>query len=175
MSAPERNTEGIPESLLNFLDATPNKLAVFAAGLSPAELCWKHSEAEFSVLENLCHLRDLEQQGYGPRIERILSELDPVLADFDGARVAAEGNYNGESPHFALQAFATAREKNVRSMKNLTEDQLQRAGVLEGVGRVTLGQLAEKMREHDEGHLEDLRVLRQQLERRRRAGASPPS
>jgi hypothetical protein len=47
--------------------------------------------------------------------------------------------------------------------------------LLEGVGRITLIELAEKMLEHDEGHIEDLRVLQQRLERRRRAGASPPS
>jgi len=54
----------------------------------------QNSPDEFSVLENICHLRDLELQGYTPRIRRILAEADPDLADFDGARVAAESSYN---------------------------------------------------------------------------------
>jgi hypothetical protein len=176
MTDQERNTDGAKlEALLDLLAETPNKLAAFTAGLSSAEIRWKNSEAEFSALENLCHLRDLELQGYQPRIERILSEVDPVLADFDGARVAAESNYNSEPSDLALRAFSDAREENVRSMSGVTEEQLKREGLLEGVGRITLKQLVEKMLEHDEGHLEDLRVLQQRLERRRRAGASPPS
>ena len=154
------------ETLLDFLDETPNKLAEFAARLSAVELRLKNSEAEFSLLENICHLRDLELQGYTPRIKRMLSEVDPLLVDFDGAKVAAESNYNGEPVEPALQAFATARLENVRILRSSTGEQLKRGGMLEGVGKITLEQLAEKMREHDDGHLEDLRVLRQRLEQR---------
>lgn len=89
------------------------------------------------------------------------------MADFDGARVDAEGNYNSQQPDLALQTFQTARRKNVQKLRSLTEEQLRREGTLEGVGRITLRRLAEIMREHDEGHIEDLRVLGQRLERHR--------
>jgi hypothetical protein len=154
-------------ALLDFLEETPHKLATLTAGLLLAELCVKPSEDEFSALENLCHLRDLELQGYTPRIRRILDETNPVLADFNGARVAAESSYNTEQPSRALQTFQTAREENVQTLRGLSEKQLEREGTFEGVGRITLRRLAEMMREHDEGHLEDLRVLKQRLERRR--------
>jgi hypothetical protein len=153
------------EELLDFLDETPNKFAELIAGLSATEVKWKSSDAEFSALENLCHLRDLELQGYKPRIERILSEVDPLLADFDGARVAAMSDYNSEAVDAALQSFANARQENVRMLRNLTEEQLNREGTLEGVGKISLEQLAEKIRQHDEGHIEDLRVLRHRLQR----------
>lgn len=126
------------------------------------------SPDEFSILENICHLRDLELQGYTPRIVRILAESDPSLADFDGARVAAESNYNNEQPGFALQAFQTARLENVEVLRALTQGQLNREGTLAGVGTITLRRLAEMMREHDEGHLEDLRVLSQRLRQARK-------
>ena len=150
---------------LDFLDDTPNKLAYFISGFSGAEFRLKNSADEFSALENICHLRDLERQGYSARINRILNETDPQLGDFDGARVAAESNYNDEEPGLAFEAFQTARKANVEELRSLSEEQLGREGVLEGVGRVTLRRLAEMMREHDEGHLEDLRVLRQRLSR----------
>jgi hypothetical protein len=73
-------------ALLDFLEETPNKLATLTDGLLLAELCLKFSETEFSALENVCHLRDLELQGYTTRINRMLDETDPGLADFDGAR-----------------------------------------------------------------------------------------
>jgi hypothetical protein len=164
-------------ALLDFLEATQNKLADFTRGLSDAELRWKNSSEEFSALENICHLRDLELQGYTPRIRRMLDETNPVLVDFDGARVAAESDYENEQLQIGLQTFQIARKANVERLRSLSEEQLKREGTLEGVGTITLRQLAEKMREHDEGHLEDLRILRSQLNRipSRRAGASPPS
>src|SRR6185295_5437624 len=155
-------------ALLTFLNETPNKLANSIAGLSNAEVRFQNSPDEFSALENICHLRDLELQGYTPRIVRILAESDPSLADFDGARVAAESNYNNEQPGFALQAFQTARRENVEVLRALTEGQLNREGTLAGVGTITLRRLAELMREHDEGHLEDLRVLNQRLRQARK-------
>jgi hypothetical protein len=154
-------------ALLDLLGETPNKLARLTEELSVAELRWKNSAEEFSALENFCHLRDLELDGYTQRINRILNETHPLLADFDGARVAAESNYNNEQPDVALQIFQTARRRNVELLRGSTEQQLAREGTLEAVGKVTLRQLAVMMGEHDEGHLEELRVLRQQLERRR--------
>lgn len=155
------------DALLEFLYLTPDKLTAFTDGLLLDELRFKHSQDEFSALENLCHLRDLELQGYTPRIARMLDEKDPVLADFDGARVAAEGNYNSQQADVALKMFQTARRGNSEKLRSLTEEQLAREAILEGVGRITLRRLAEMMREHDEGHLEDMRVLRQQLDRQR--------
>jgi hypothetical protein len=93
----------------------------------------------------------------------LLDETEPALADFDGARAATEGNYHNQQPDLALQAFQTARRDNVQKLRSLTEDQLQREGTLEGVGKITLRRLAEMMREHDEGHLEDLRIVRQRM------------
>lgn len=152
-------------ALLAFLDETPNQLAHSTSGLSNQELRFQNSPEEFSVLENLCHLRDLERQGYTPRIRRILAEVDPALADFDGARVAAESDYNNEQPGSALEAFQAARQQNVAVLRTLTEGQLNREGSLAGVGKITLRRLAEMICEHDEGHLADLRALRRRLER----------
>lgn len=175
MSEQERKLDGASlAQLLDFLDETPNKLATFADGLSFAELRLQNSEAEFSALENICHLRDLELQGYTPRIRRILVEVDPVLADFDGARVATESDYNSEPIELALQAFAMARQENVQTLRGLPEEQLIRQGTLEGVGKITIKQLAEMMHEHDEGHLDDLRVLRQRLGKPQSTSINPP-
>jgi DinB superfamily len=168
MSDEERNADRANlANLLDFLHETPDKLARLTDGLLAAELCSRNSDEEFSALENLCHLRDLELHGYTPRINRLLDETGPALADFNGARAAAEGNYHNQQPNLALQAFQTARINNVQKLRSLTEDQLRNEGTLEGVGKITLRRLAQMMREHDEGHLEDLRVIRQRLEKQR--------
>lgn len=163
---PDNEREHFTE-LLNFLAETSNKLANFASALTAEELRQRSSPELFSTLENICHLRDLELQAYATRIERILNESQPSLADFDGERVATAGNYNSEDLSEALNAFRSARNANVDKLKGAAANELSRTGVLEGVGLATLPRLAELMREHDEGHLDDLRVLQQQLERRR--------
>lgn len=180
---PDNEREQLTD-LLSFLAETSDKLADFATTLTDEELRQRSSPELFSTLENICHLRDLELQGYTTRIERILNENQPSLADFDGTRVAAEGNYNSEDLDRALAAFRTARDSNIEKLKRAADaggtpailkgsaNELSRTGVLEGVGLVTLPRLAELMREHDEGHLDDLRVLQHQLERRRLSDAS---
>lgn len=148
---------------LEFLNETPAKISQLTEGLSGAELRQKPSLDEFSFLENICHLRDLEVEGYSVRIDRLLTESDSSLPDFDGARIAAERDYNAEDPDTVLKAFVVARVGNVEKLRTANLEQLRQTGMLEGVGTITLARLAELMREHDEGHLEDLRILRARL------------
>jgi hypothetical protein len=159
-------------ALLDFLNDTSSQLRTFSSELTNTQLRVQDPPGEFSVLENVCHLRDLELQGYTVRIKRMLGENEPELADFDGARVAAESDYNNERLDVALDAFQKARTENLTKLRNLTTAELENGGSLEGVGRITLRRLAEMMREHDEGHLDDLRVLSQRLKRRVEAASS---
>lgn len=119
------------------------------------------------MLENICHLRDIEAEGYAKRIVRILDETNPFLADIDGGRLAVERGYNHQDPDLVLPAFVAARAKNIEKLRGVDAEDLERDGTLDGVGAVTLKRLAEMMREHDEGHVEELRVLRQKLKWRR--------
>lgn len=163
----ETSSSGPHRELLQSLQNTSSSITRLSEGFSDAELRWKESELEFSILENICHLRDLELQAYTPRINRILDEINPELPDFDGARVAAESNYHSEEPGQALLAFENARQANAQRLSGVNPEQWQREGQLAGVGKLTLARLMELMREHDEGHLEDMRVMRQRLRRSR--------
>ncbi len=141
-------------ALLEFLEQTPASLGRQLESLSDSERRLRKADGNFSFVEDVCHLRDLEIEGYAQRIARILNEDQPVLADFDGGLIAAQRNYNSEDAGLALEAFAIARQKNLECVRALPAEQLERAGVLEGVGRVTLKRLLTLMKEHDEGHLQ---------------------
>ena len=145
--------------LIETLAQTPETIAGCANDLSNEDLRRRNENGEFSALENVCHLRDIEVEGYTVRINRILSEDDPVLPDIDGGRLAIERNYNGQNLDDALKTFAGARAANVRTLRVLREEQLSRAGMLEGVGAVSLERLIELMLEHDQGHIDDLRII----------------
>jgi hypothetical protein len=113
----------------------------------------------FSVTEHLCHLADLEREGFALRLLRLLVEASPVLADFDGARVAAERNYAARDPREALHRFCEARRLNLSRLFSMSEEDWTRWGTQDGVGKVTLSQLPARMAAHDAAHLCELAVL----------------
>jgi DinB family protein len=148
-----------PKELLevaDYLEETPRFVKQIVDSLSPNELKQKLSEDEFSVLENVCHLRDIEREGYSIRISRILTETNPFLPDIDGGRLAAEREYNQQEIATALADFASARQTNVHRIRALSPDQLGRTGMFEGTGTVTLERLILMMRDHDAGHRNDV-------------------
>lgn len=151
------------EELARFLEETPAKIERLAEGLDETEARWKPNADEFSVVENVCHLRDIEVDGYAARIQKILREDEPFLPDLNGARLAVERRYNEQELAAALEAFQSARRGNVLAVRELSSQQLERRGVFENTGAITLSGLLELMREHDMAHLDELKGLRARL------------
>jgi len=155
-------SENFPQ-FLDSLARTPVTIAELVEGLSDSRSRAKDSADEFSIVENVCHLRDIEIEGYTVRIKHILGEAKPTLADIDGSRLAVERNYNDQSANQALREFQSARLANVEVLRGVDEEQLSREGVLEGVGTITVQKLLSMMRDHDEDHLSEIRILRRRL------------
>jgi DinB family protein len=82
-----------------------------------------------SPVEQYWHLADLEREGHGSRIRRLLDESDRVLPDFDGARVARERNYLMRPLAEALDAFRAARAENLGALRQAQAGDWLRAGV----------------------------------------------
>jgi hypothetical protein len=156
-------TEQELRELIEFLEETPLAVRQLTVEMLERDLKWKPSMDELSALEQVCHLRDLELEGYGLRIRKILTEVGPSLPDFDGGRIARERDYNSQDFETALQDFTRARKDNTSTVETLSSDQLNLSGVLEGIGEITLARLLQLMRQHDQSHLEELRVLRERL------------
>lgn len=151
------------QAVVRFLEETPANIRQLIAGMTLQDLRWKPSGEEFSVVEQVCHLRDLEREGYSERIKKLLTEQQPTLPDFEGGRIARERDYNRQDFETAFQEFARERAENVRVMKTLSPEQLSRSGELEGVGAITLGKLFLLMREHDQSHRDELSDLRERI------------
>jgi len=152
--------------LMQSLAEAPAKLERLLRSISPQQLRMRDAD-QFSALENICHLRDIEIEGYSERIRRILQEQEPSLQDIDGAQLAIERDYNHDHVDSAFSAFSAARERNLELLQNLGAEELARKGNLEGVGLITLGKLLEMMEEHDQGHIEELTMIS------RRASSAP--
>jgi len=91
------------------------------------------------------------------RIRRLRSELSPALPDFDGARIAAERDYKSLSFAEGLRAFEAARRANIETFRSLGPQDWTRSGTQEGVGAVSLCDMPELMRQHDEAHKAEIR------------------
>ena len=160
------------QHLVEYLAETPVVIERMVCALTDEERRFRPTGVEFSALENVCHLLDIEREGYAERIRRLLGEDGPVLPDIDGSRLARERDYNNQKMETALAAFTSAREGNVRIVKSLASDQLERRGVLETVGPITLAELLRMMHAHDTAHRNDISELRDRLSSRREESPS---
>ena len=152
-------TTGQIKSVLSSLARFPEQLRQFISDFPASSYRFKPSENEFSLLEHLCHLRDLEEEAYGVRIQRMLSEDGPFLPDVDGGKLAQERNYQHQELQPALDRFCALRETNIALLNSLAPDQFDRRGEFEFVGHVTLAQLLEKIVEHDQAHWGEIQSL----------------
>jgi len=144
------------KKLLQTLSRTPVEISDLLSHTPAENIRVRPSPEEFSILESICHLRDIEVEGYTVRIRRLLAEDDPQLDDIDGARLAVERDYNSQRIEPAFETFATERTKNVELLRTINDDDLERKASMQGVGEITLRALIEMMIEHDEGHLDEL-------------------
>ncbi|HWN81076.1 MAG TPA: DinB family protein [Candidatus Udaeobacter sp.] len=140
------------EAMLAELAAMPTLLAAAFGRLPAADLTLPGPGGAFSPVEHCWHLADLEREGYGVRIERLLAESAPALPDFDGARIARERNYRAQSLAEGIAAFGAARAANLARLRAVSGPAWLRAGTQDGVGPVALCDLPAMMAEHDAGH-----------------------
>jgi hypothetical protein len=163
------------ETLLLTLESTPALVARAAASLSPAEARVRPAGGGFSFVENVWHLADLEREGYGTRIRRILGEENPALLNFDGDRIARERAYQEKDVERGLALFARARAQNLEALRRLRRSDWKRSGSQEGVGRVTLADVSRMMAEHDRSHGTDVAEILAIVRGQSRSGCRPTS
>jgi hypothetical protein len=146
-------------SVIDRLAAMPQTVRELVSGRTAEELSRRPAGDFFSLRENVLHLRDIDMEGYEQRIVKMLTEEHPFLADLDGAKLAAERDYNAQPLAPALEAFAASRARSVARLRALAEEDFERTAELEGVGRVTLRELLQRWLEHDAGHVKEMEAL----------------
>lgn len=140
------------ETLLLTLESTPALLARAASELPEDMVRQRGTAGGFSLVEHVWHLADLEREGYGTRIRRLLTEDEPRLSNFDGDRVARERLYQRRDLAEGLLAFTSARTRNLQTLRDLSPSDWSRNGEQEGVGAVALADVPRMMAEHDRAH-----------------------
>lgn len=146
------------ERLLSELEAMPGFLEASFGKASPSEAIAPGPNGTFAPVEHCWHLAELELEGYAVRIRRLQEEVDPVLPDFDGARIAVERGYKSRSLNAGIAAFREARLKNVAALRALSPDDWMRRGTQEGVGAISLCDVPAMIAEHDASHRKEIQA-----------------
>ena len=154
-------------ALLAELDGMPTFLETVFAGLSSEDAAAPGPDDTFAPVAQCWHLADLEREGHGRRIRRLLEETEPRLPDFDGARIARERDYASRSLAAGLAAFRAARRANVIALRALGADAWMRGGTQEGVGSIMLCDVPAMMAEHDAAHRDEIRAWQAARDSRR--------
>jgi hypothetical protein len=154
----------------NALAAFPDQLEAHFTAVPPefshwAPASWDGIPSEhFTAIEQVCHVRDIEIDGYHVRIHRILHESNPTLASIDSERIAQERAYAESNAAHALAAFRAARTETLNVIRELSAAELARTGIFEGYGSLSLRSLIHYLCSHDQQHLAGLQWLLGKIE-----------
>lgn len=147
------------------LEAFPSQLEAHYAAIPSgfaqwAPPSWDGVPSEpLTALEQICHVRDIEIDGYQVRFHRTLNESHPTLVSIDTDALVIERAYGASDAAQALLDFRAARARTVALLAGLAPDQFDRTAVFEGYGAVTLRGLAHYLCSHDQQHLAGLQWL----------------
>ncbi len=126
---------------------------------------WEGIPSEsFSAIEQICHVRDVEIDGYHIRFRRMLAETEPALDSLDGYGLVQGKNYKNCDPESVFKDIWSARTESLQLIDSLTENQLARVGYFEGYGRITMKGLVHYLCSHDQQHLAGLQWLLGKIE-----------
>lgn len=151
--------------LLQTLAAFPARLEAAFALFPIADRHWAPaswdgvpSEA-LTALEQVCHVRDIEIDGYQLRLRRTLAEAHPLLPSIDTDALVIERGYAHADAQAMLEEFRAARAQTLALLSGLTDAELARTAEFEGYGPVTLRSLVHFLCSHDQQHLAGLQWL----------------
>jgi hypothetical protein len=147
----------------------PRQLEAYYAAVPVGRKNWRPASWEgipsepFTPIEQICHVRDIEIDGYHVRFARTLEESNPRLPDLDGEALSSQRHYASADSAEAFAAFRQARSKTIELVSALTPKQLARPAEFEG-RPATLRSLVHYLCSHDQQHLAGLQWLLAQMQ-----------
>lgn len=151
-------------STLNALATFPQQLEAFYEAIPAAYKHWTPPSWEgipsesFTAIEQVCHVRDIEIEGYHLRLQRPIEEDHPTLVSIDGYEFARDRNYGDADAAAAFAVFRTARARTIEMISSFGAAQLARPAMFEGAP-VTVRGLIHLLCSHDQQHLAGLQWL----------------
>ena len=141
------------------------ELATLAANmrgaLSRPTIDWRArpAEGEWSLVEIVCHLRDVEREVHQARFRAIIEQDNVFLPGVSADEWAPRRGYWQQDGPAALADFLVARDETVRLLAPLPAEMWQRQGRHAFLGGTTMHELLSLMTRHDQIHWEQIKKL----------------
>jgi uncharacterized damage-inducible protein DinB len=132
------------------------------AGMSREQLAARPVAGKWSTLEVLCHLADFDPI-LADRMKRIIAEERPTLIGADENRFAAGLAYQNRDAEEELAIIDNTRRQLARILRTLPESALQRVGVHNERGPLTLEQMLTTTTNHIPHHVKFIEEKRRAL------------
>ena len=149
---------------LDALRATPARLKDALAGVPKALALWTPAPGKWSILEIVCHMRDMERDAYQARFRRILAEDNPTLPDIDGDRSSIEGDYRSQKLGDVFRDWKRLRRETMRALAGVRHDQWGRLGTHETAGPLSIDDFVRRLAlGNDEAHLGQIAAIKRRF------------
>ena len=126
------------------------------ADINPAYWHMRPIPNEWSPLETLCHLRDIERSVQRPRLQRIAAEDNPFISQPQDPPGPGERDLSGEEGHAALREFWDERCQTLDFVQSLRPEDWSRPARHSIFGPTTLLEMAHFTTRHDHLHINQL-------------------
>ena len=151
------------QDLVERLNAVTSSLRRELAELSEAALIYRPAEGEWSIKEVCGHLCD-NAKFLQKRLFVMINLEEPRLPSWDQDEQARLRDAQAVPIDALLAEFATQRGETVEMLADLVHWNWARQGRHAERGRVSIRQLVDIAIEHEEGHLEHMRSLKEQAQ-----------
>ncbi len=141
------------QAMIDELRAAPEAYAMLFAPESEEALHHQPAAGEWSAVQVVAHLADLDAFNRTQRFNAILMEDNPALPAYEPDARMEQGNYQALSATDALDLFKRERDLITSLLEGLRPHEMARTGMHPRDGQRTLQQMAD-LRKHDRMHLD---------------------
>ena len=140
---------------LGALAAFPEQLKRQVQDLSDPALRFRPAPGEWSVVEVIGHLLDIEAV-YSARIRQMLATDNPSLARFDPDETVRQRDYQNKQIGFLLISLAERRAEHLELLRVLRPAQLARTGLHPTRGQLSVADTIANLAWHDGNHSQQI-------------------
>ena len=144
------------EEQMERLARTADDFAKQITGVPDVQLSRQPDGKNWSALEVLCHVRDIEES-FMARFQAIMVMDEPKFLPVEPDRWAEERQYQRNDVTEALEAFRTRRDESLKFLRALRPNQWERGGIHATRGHMSITDFVGLMVWHDDNHLDQLK------------------
>lgn len=124
-------------------------------GVPDEQARWKPSPNDWSILEVIHHLVDIEIEDFRANLDHILHHADQPLPSFDPQEWVTQRRYNQQDTAKVLEKFLAARQESLAWLHSLGSPDWN-AAITEPWGSLSAGDILVSWAAHDLLHLRQL-------------------